>query len=614
MSDTPFPPLSRRKFLYHSLLGVGGASAALPALGAPTAAPAGSSRRGDSVRVAAVTTEYRPWSHADVILGRLIQGYRLDVEPNWPPVTIRAMYVEQFSDSDISRALSFHHHVPIVKSIRDAILDENGKLAVDGVYLVGEHGKYPYNDRGQHLYPRRRFFDETVAAFKEAGAVVPVFNDKHLDALWPNAKHMYETAKAMKIPMMAGSSLPLAWRRPWLEIPIGTPIREALSVGYGGTEAYGFHALETMQCMIERRAGGEAGIASVQSLQGPAVWEAMRAGRFSRKLVLAALSRHDPPIGEDFEQRNPNPIVFLIEHRDGLRSACLMLRGLVSDFLFAADLPGYAEPVSTQAWLQEPRWGHFSYLVNAVNRMMLTGKPSYPVERTVITTGIIATAMDSLYEKQRRIETPDLDIRYQPVDHNLGAYRHPDAANNRDGGWVELFNGQNFNGWLIRDYAHKPRWEVKDGVLIGSGGQGYIATTEEFEDLELFAELRIYDTADRRGNSGIYFRCQRHDDLSVEYPRGYEVQCDHGDKSNPTGSIYNLNMRGSRAQQSAIEDGEWFSVRVKAKGKEIKTWVNGALAANCVDTTHRYRRGNVLLQLHHQSGVVEVRELRIRRI
>ena len=96
---------------------------------------------------------------------------------------------------------------------------------------------------------------------------------------------MWDRAAELSIPLMAGSCLPLAWRRPWLEHPKEQEvISEALAVGYGrggdvGTkggsfEAYGFHTLETLQCMVERRRGGESGVVSVQCVEGDAVWEA----------------------------------------------------------------------------------------------------------------------------------------------------------------------------------------------------------------------------------------------------------------------------------------------------------------------------------------------------
>ena len=564
--------------------------------------------------VAAIITEYRPWSHADVIIGRFIQGLTYDLKSHWADIKVRAMYLDQFPATDLSRSLGLAYNVPIVSTIRDAILDEDGKLAVGAVLLIGEHGQYPYNDREQHLYPRRRFFEETVAAFREAGAVVPIFNDKHLAARWEDGKFMYQTAKKLGIPFLAGSSLPLAWRRPWLEVPMGSSMDEAVGVGYGGLEAYGFHALEALQCMVERRRGGEAGVVAVQCLEGAAVWKAMDERRFSKAILEAALLRHTPPIGADYRERSPNPTAYFIEYADGFRATCIMLNEVAGKFLAAVQLTGDAHAVGTQFWLQEPLFGHFSYLSGAIQEMVRTGVPPYPVERTVLTTGILSTAMDSRHEGHRRIETPDLVIPYTPVDHTLGAYRHPEASNTRHGGWIQLFNGHNLDGWRENRFRHNPVWSVEDGVLTGKGGQSYLATFEEFEDFELFAEVRISDTGGRRGNSGIYFRCQLHEDRTQEFPPGYEAQCDHGDGNNPTGSIYSLKEDGAQAPPSPAKDGEWFTLRVRVEDNHFRTWVNGEPAANCHDSKRAYRRGSILLQMHHKTGVVEFREVRLRRL
>lgn len=569
---------------------------------------------GRPLRVAAIITEYRPWSHADVLVGKFIQGIKLDMTPQWTPMPVRAMYLDQFPPTDIGRALSKQYGVPIAPTIREAILDDKGQLAVDGVLLIGEHGDYPSNERGQQLYPRRRFLEETIKAFEEAGKVVPVFNDKHLAARWEDARWMFDAVKRKRIPFMAGSSLPLTWRRPWLEIPIGTPVEEALSVGYGGLESYGFHALETLQCMVERRQGGESGVKAVQCLENEAVWEAMRAGRFSRELLADALSRNDPPITGEFEKQCQNPVAYLIEYRDGFKAVCLMLNGLARQFLFAARLKGDASPVSTLFWLQEPTFGHFDYLATAIMQMVRTGTPAYPAERTVLTTGILSAAMDSRFEKHRRIETPELDVPYQAVDHDLGAYRHQQASNVRHEGWIELFNGRNLDGWRENRFAHQPKWEVRDGVLTASGGQGYLATLEEFDDFELFAEVRISDSAGGRGNSGIYIRCQPHLDRKQEFPPAYEVQCDHNDTRNYTGSIYNLGVPGASAPKPRAKDGEWFVMRVEARGNRLRSWVNGEPAADCVDVARKFSRGYILLQQHHRTGVTEFKQVRIRRL
>jgi hypothetical protein len=240
-------------------------------------------------RIAAILTEYRPRSHADVIVGKLLADrYLLDGVPTEPRVEIVSMYVDQLPENDMARALSAQHDVPIYPTIRDALTLGSDQLSVDGVLLIGEHGDYPLNELGQKLYPRRRFFVEATAVMREANRPLPTFSDKHLSWSWEEAKATWQEARALSLPFMAGSSLPVTWRRPPLELPIGCRIEEALVVGYGPLESYGFHALETLQCMVERRAGGETGLAAVTCLHCDAVWESQA---WSRELQDAALAR-----------------------------------------------------------------------------------------------------------------------------------------------------------------------------------------------------------------------------------------------------------------------------------------------------------------------------------
>jgi hypothetical protein len=98
----------------------------------------------------------------------------------------------------------------------------------------------------------------------------------------------------------------------------------------------------------------------------------------------------------------------------------LLMNGLVLDFNFAAQLEDSREPFSTQMYLSMPPdrttlANFFSPLVNNVEKMFLTGKPTYPVERTLLTTGLTAAGVESLYRKQVRYETPHLSVRYQPT-------------------------------------------------------------------------------------------------------------------------------------------------------------------------------------------------------
>ncbi len=400
--------MKRRTFI-GAALGTGAA------LAGPTPGPA---EETPPPRIAAVVTEYRDNSHADVIVTKFLEGCKsLDVDFR-PRSRVVSLYLDQTPPTDMGRAMAQKHHLHLAAGIRDALTLGTDRLAVDGVLLIGEHGTYPYNEIGQHLYPRRRFFEETAAVIRQAGRPVPVFSDKHLSYDWADAKWIYDTARELKIPFMAGSSLPLTWRRPELQVQRGAPLTEVLAVGYGGVEAYGFHALETLQCMAERRKGGETGVKAVQGLTGDAVWRAGATGRWSWDLLRAALSRADKgdlsALSEaEIRKRVTEPDVFLVEYRDGVRGTVLMLPGLTEDFLFAGRVKGVERPLSTLFWLQPGKpFAHFGRLCQAIDGMFVSGKPAYPVERTLLTTGILDRAMHSRARTGARLETPELAISY----------------------------------------------------------------------------------------------------------------------------------------------------------------------------------------------------------
>jgi hypothetical protein len=268
------------------------------------------------------------------------------------------------------------------------------------------------------MYPRRRFFDDVARVFRRCDQVVPVFNDKHLSYRWDDAKAMYDTAQELRIPFLAGSSLPVAWREPSLELATGTEIEAALTIGYGGFEDYGFHALEAHQCLLEKRSAGATGIAAVQALKGDQIRQAEAAGEWSTELFATA-RRLMPGDSEDTASWKPgeNSAVYLLEHQDGLKSSVIMANGLADQFTTALRIKGQAEPVGTWFRLQEERpFGHFACLLRAIDKTFQTGQVAYPVERTLLTTGILDRVMQSLAQDGRRIETPELAIEYSPTD------------------------------------------------------------------------------------------------------------------------------------------------------------------------------------------------------
>src|SRR5204862_5181183 len=126
-----------------------------------------------------------------------------------------------------------------------------------------------------------------------SGKGIPVFSDKHLADNWTDAKWIYDEAQRLKMPLMAGSSLPVAWRYPPIDVERDKPLKEIVALSYHRLDAYGFHALEMVQCLAERRKGGETGVKQVHTLKDDAVWKAIDAGLIDRKLLDQAIGRFE---------------------------------------------------------------------------------------------------------------------------------------------------------------------------------------------------------------------------------------------------------------------------------------------------------------------------------
>lgn len=422
------PTPSRRDFLQHSARTLASGALVDWAAQAMAAEP-----NPEPLSVAALITAYYPVSHADVIVSKILEGYQRNNASPRPGLKLVSMYVEQDHEHDISRMLAERHGVRLCRSIDEALTLGTDRVQVAGVLGVAEHGNYPLTpDTRQKMYPRRRFFDETVATFERCGQVVPYFNDKHLSYRWADALAMVKTARDRKIPLLAGSSLPLTWRFPVLDLPRDCEIEEALTIGYGPLEDYGFHALEAHECMLERRRGGEAGVTAVEVALGRQIRGTERAGRWSSELFAAALrtmpGMKDPvawdPLTAEFDSPRYQPAVYLLEHADGLKSAVIMAAGVSGGFAFACRLRGEREPRA--CWFKLQDWGvfgHFSYLLEAFEATIRRKEAVYPVERTLLTTGILDRCLRSVVVSGDRQPTPELAIAYHPSD--WGFANHP---------------------------------------------------------------------------------------------------------------------------------------------------------------------------------------------
>ena len=285
-----------------------------------------------------------------------------------------------------------------------------------GCFWLPNSVKYPRSDTGQIVYPKRRLFGEVLDVFDRSHRVVPVFIDKHLADNWIDAKWIYDEARRRKIPLMAGSSLPVLWRVPPADVRRGAKLAQIVVTSYGSLDAYGFHAVEAMQCLAERRAGGETGVKSVRCLTGSAVWKAGDEGLYDRSLLEAAMARFkERPLspGKRIEDLVPDPVLFVVDYTDGLRGCVFTLNNAVAEWSAAWR---YADDRSVESTLfraQEARpFGHFSLLLAGIETMMQTGRPTWPVERTLLTSGILDAVLRSKRDGGTALATPWLTMNY----------------------------------------------------------------------------------------------------------------------------------------------------------------------------------------------------------
>ena len=144
--------------------------------------------------------------------------------------------------------------------------------------------------------------------------------------------------------------------------------------------------------------------------------------------TISALSRSDTPQGwtlidgrtQDLvgsgvlPELVKNPAAYFIEYRDGLRTTLLMLDGAVRDYNFAARLRGKQGLVSNQFFLSPtPNVTYSACLVSKIEEMFETGRAPYPVERTLVVSGILEACLTSRFQDHQRLETPQIAVRYR---------------------------------------------------------------------------------------------------------------------------------------------------------------------------------------------------------
>lgn len=366
--------------------------------------------------VAFIANIYRNSAHADVIGTKLFAGIPMDEGMVTPEVKIASVWIDQIGDNDTGVRIAKMNGVPIYPTIAEALTLGGDELAVDAVIYIGEHGEYPKSRLGIKMYPRMNYLEQIFRVFDASDKSVPVFTDKHLAYSWLDSKWIYDRSKELNVPMMAGSSLPYCWRDPDLVHPIGTKITEAVAIGYASLDAYGFHVTEILQCMVERRAGGETGVSSVEGLKGDNVWAALDSGKISQELTDAACNKIKGKATGNMRDLVKMPYAVVVNYSDGTKGAILMLDEYVnSGWAYAAKADG--KTVATEFVLDHSMsYSHFSYLTLNIQQFILTEKPPAPIERNLLTSGIIDMGIRSLLEEKVR-KTPFLDIAYSVDGH-----------------------------------------------------------------------------------------------------------------------------------------------------------------------------------------------------
>jgi len=176
---------------------------------------------------------------------------------------------------------------------------------------------------------------------------------------------------------------------------------------------------------------------------------------------------------------------------------------------------------------------------------------------------------------------------------------------------VNIFNGVNLDGWMIHGTE---KWYVESGELICESGPdheyGYLSTIKQYKDFDLI----LFFKQELDGNSGVFFRST----FEGTKVSGWQVEV--APKGKDTGGIYESYGRGwliqpDPSKDSALRMGEWNTMRVRAVGPRVTTWINSTEMINLMDERIGVATGHIALQIHDGGGIrVRWRNIEITRL
>jgi hypothetical protein len=389
-------------------------------------------------RIAAITSTFSMRSVADNIITRLLQGYWIGNSFHESQCNVVSLYVDQMEAIGLGPRISEAYGIALTHSVPEALMSGKGSLAVDGVVLICDDDIDDVVRARSSQDLKFRLFEQIVNVFRKTGRSVPVFCAGRLAADLDHAKRMQQWSREMSFPLMAGAPTAVTFRRPDLdyplphdfddaplgdrahhELPLGVDFDEALVICPSGLAA-AFGGLEIAEAFLERRRGGETGVRSLECLLDAAVWKSAQDGHWSTELMHAAWARAKET-GNLRPEEAEHPELCLIEYNDGTRSAILSLGDMVSEFLAAFRLKGRKEIDSTLCYMPAGSANEFSMLVEGITRMVMTGVCPYPIERSLLTTGVFFEWLGLRHQSGGKIETPTLNIAYAASEHSFYA-------------------------------------------------------------------------------------------------------------------------------------------------------------------------------------------------
>src|SRR5450432_167108 len=171
-------------------------------------------------RIAVIGPIYTNLSQVQQIADRFLVGYPYRGSWRHPDMKVVSLYIHQKAEGDLSQERAREFGFQVFTSVAQALRCGGGKLAVDAVLIAAGHGDRAPNE----------FFKAFVDVFEQEGRSVPVYNDMRLSSGFEKTAWMVDQSKRLRFPLLAGSPLPVTWRLPELELPIGCEIEEALTI------------------------------------------------------------------------------------------------------------------------------------------------------------------------------------------------------------------------------------------------------------------------------------------------------------------------------------------------------------------------------------------------